>query len=207
MSAASIRLVCAWLAFGVTGCAPRDPLERVISVPTVNRLTAWRSHAASDYNVDTVRRIEEALQEIRLSISGEQELKRQMGERVTGGTEAIDEAVRVRVDGRTLREVLQLGYELRVRRLKEELVGLEDAMSKNAQLVTRPGDLDSKHHLEGLRDRQGVRVEKYQADIAAAESYLAPLIRKSGRRLLETSTGSSEQLPLRIQKEKSKIKV
>src|SRR5687768_5152942 len=88
-----------------------------------------------------------------------------------------------------------------------ELAGLEDAMNKNAQLVTRPGDLDSKHHLEGLRDRQGVRVEKYHADIAAAESYLAPLIQKSGRRLLETSIGSSEQLPLRIQKEKSKIKV
>jgi hypothetical protein len=207
MFAPSIRLVCAWLVLGVTGCAPRDPLERGIHVPTVNRLAAWRSHAASDYNVDRVRRIEEALQEIRLSISGEQELKRQMGEHVAGGTDAIDEAVRVRVDGRKLREVLQLGYELRVRRLKEELVGLEDAMSKNAQLVTRPGDLESKHHLEGLRDRQSVRVEKYQADIAAAESYLAPLIQKSGRRLLETSTGSSDELPLRIQKEKSKIKV
>jgi hypothetical protein len=204
--AGSLCLGGLWLVFCLAGCGPRDPLERVINVPTVNRLATWRSHAASDYHVETVRRIEEALQEIRLAITGEQELKRQMGERVTGGVEAIDDAVRQRVDGRTLREVLQLGYELRVRRLNEELTGLEDAMSKNAQLVTRPGDLESKHHLEGLRDRQGVRVENYRADIATAERHLAPLREKTGRRLLDVSTGASDQMPLRIQKE-SKTKI
>ena len=64
----------------LAACAARDPLERVISAPTTGRLAAWRSHAASDYNADTLRRIEEALQEIRLSVAGERELKRQIGE-------------------------------------------------------------------------------------------------------------------------------
>ena len=200
------RLAGLSLVFCLVGCGSSDPLERLIDVPTVNRLASWRSHVASDYNVETVKRIEEALQEIRLAITGEQELKRQMGEKVTGGSDAIGEAVRQRVDGRTLREVLQLGYEFRVRRLKEELAGLEDAMSKNAQLVTRPGDLESKHHLEGLRDRQAVRVENYRAELAAAERHLAPLIQKTGRRLLDASAGGSDEPPLRTEN-KSNAKI
>ena len=181
----------------LAACAARDPLERVISAPTSGRLAAWRSHAASDYNVDTFRRIEEALQEIRMSVAGDRELKRQLGEKVESGVDPLDEAVRQRVDGRRLREVLQLGYELRVRRLQEELVGLEDAMAKNSQLVTRPGDLESKHHLEGLQERQRVRVGKYRADLAAAGKELAPLLAKTGRPLLEPRVETPDRMPLR----------
>ena len=163
----------------MAGCAPRDPLEQVISAPTLSRLSSWRARMASDGSANIRVRVEEALQEIRLSYAGERELKRQLDERVVSGTEVLDEAVRKRVDGQRLREVLRIGYELRVRRLKEELAGLEDAMKKNAQLVTRPGDLESQHHLDGLRDRQLVRVQKYREDLAAAERELQAVGRRS----------------------------
>ena len=203
---AARALVIVALLLAVPGCMPRDPLERVISVPTASRLATWRSHVASDYNVDTLRRVEEALQEIRLHVTGERELKRQMGERVTGGSETIDEGVRQRVDGRPLREVLQYGYELRARRLTQELAGLEDAMNKNSQLVTKPGDLESKHHLEGLRDRQHVRVEKYRAELATTEKEIAPLLAKTGRRLIGPVEGAPDQMPLQITNESAKAK-
>jgi len=183
----AVGFVAAVFALILSGCSPRDPLERVVSVPNASRFAAWRSHVASDSGAENRRRVEEALNEIRLNVTGERELKRAMGERVAAGTEVIDEAIRQRVDGRPLREVVQIGYELRVRRLKEEMVGLADAMSKNAQLVTRPGDVDSKHHLEGLRDRQATRLEKYREDLAAAEKELAPLLAKTGRRLIDLS--------------------
>ena len=181
----------------VLGCA-RDPMERVISAPTTSRLAAWRAHVASDFDVETMRRVELALQEIRLSLTGERELKRQLGESIKSGTDVIDEAIRERVHGRRLREVLQLGYEMRVRRLTEELALLEDAMSKNAQLTTRPGDLDSKHHLDGLQERQRVRVENYRTDIASAEKELVHLVAKSGKRSVEPRTKAGDQLPFRI---------
>ena len=72
---------------------------------------------------------------------------------------------------------MRIGYELRIRRVREELTGLEDAMSKNAGLVTRPGDYESKHHLEGLRDRQLIRLQKYRDELAAAERELKALKR------------------------------
>ena len=172
------------LAAAAAGCGPSDPLERPVSAPNLSRYAAWRAHLASDSGPELRTRVEEALQEIRLGIMGERELRRQLEERPKADAESLDEAVRVRIDRRPLREVLQLGYELRVRRLTEELVGLEDAMSRNARLVTKPGDLESRHHLDGLRDRQLARVAKYREDIAAAEKQLAPLVTRTGRRLL-----------------------
>lgn len=168
------------ILLALSGCGPSDPLDHTVSASSPARFAAWRAHVMSDGGVETRKHVDEALQEIRMSITGERELKRQRGERVASGSEEIDEAVRQRVDGRTLRQVVQLGYELRVRRLKEELAGLENAMSKNAQLVTRPGDLESKQHLEGLRDRQLVRVEKYREDLAAAERELMQLQANAG---------------------------
>ena len=182
------------------GCAPGDPLDQRVSATTADRFATWRAHIMSDSGAETRRRVDEALQEIRLHVAGERELKRAMGERVTSGTEPIDEAVRLRVNDRRLVEVLQLGYELRVRRLRQELAGLEDAMSKNAELVTRPGDLESKHHLEGLQERQRARVEKYRADIAAAEKELAPLAARTGRAMIERPTDTPDEMPIPVKK-------
>ena len=156
----------------LVGCGPRDPLDQIVSGPTASRFASWRAGIASDSDARTRVRVEDALQEIRASYAAERELKRQLEQPVVPGTEMLDEAVRNRVNGQRLRDVLRTGYELRVRRLREELVGLEDAMGKNAQLVTRPGDLESKHHLEGLRDRQMVRLQKYREELAAAEREL-----------------------------------
>ena len=159
----------------VAGCGPRDPLEQVVAAPTLSRLAAWRAGIASDSGMVIRVRVEEAFSEIRLSYAAERELKRQLEQPIVRGSEALDEAVRERVNGKRLRDVLKLGYELRVRRLKEELAGLEDAMGKNAQLTTRPGDYESTQHLEGLRDRQAVRVQNYRDDLAVAEKELVSL--------------------------------
>lgn len=175
---AHARLVVAVAAVALlVACTPRDPLEQVVSAATPSRFALWRARIASDAAPSTRVRVEDALQEIRASYAADRELKRHLEEPVVRGTEMLDEAVRNRVNGQRVRDVLRIGYELRVRRLREELVGLEDAMGKNAQLVTRPGDVESKHHLEGLRDRQLVRLQKYRDDLAAAERELEMLKR------------------------------
>jgi hypothetical protein len=159
----------------LAGCASRDPLDQIVSVPTVNRFAAWRAHVASDSSASLRARVEEALQELRLEATGKRELQRHLEERVESGTAVIDEAVRSRVHGCAVREVLRMGYGTRVRRLREELTGLEDAMKKNRQLITKPGDLESRHHLDALHERQLARVTKYREELAAAERELASL--------------------------------
>lgn len=172
------------LGWAMAGCAPADPLDHVVSTSTLSRFAAWRSHLASDSGPELRVSVEEALHELRLSLAGERELQRQLEQPIPAKAETYEEQLRRRVDGRPLREVLQLGCELRLRRLQEELAGLEDAMAKNAKLVTRPGDLESQHHLDGLRERQQARVDKYREEIAATQKRLGPLLLKTGHRLL-----------------------
>src|SRR5689334_14938361 len=90
----------------VVGCGPRDPLEQVVSAPTLSRLAAWRAGIASDSGMAIRGRVEEAFNEIRLSYAAERELKRQLEQPIVRGGEALDEAVRERVNGKRLREVL-----------------------------------------------------------------------------------------------------
>lgn len=171
-------------------CQRGDPLERKVSVPTPSAFAAWRWEIASEGAAPLRRQVTAALLEIRFNNEGNRAL-----DRIMAGPDAappigadVDDAIRQRIDGRTLREVLQLGTELRVRRLKSELAGLEYAVEQNSRLVTKPGDLESKHHLEGLRERQLARVAKYREELAEAERDLAPLLAKTGKPLLPEDT-------------------
>lgn len=165
-------------------CGCGGPMDQTVSAKSPAALASWRANVAGGSSVEHRRRVEDALNEIRMAVAAERERKRILGQPITPGAEAVDLALAERVNGRKVGEMIQLAGEMKVRRLATELAGLEDAMNKNAQLVTRPGDLESRHHLDGLRDRQKARVEKYREDLAVAERELAPLLQASGRRLL-----------------------
>ncbi|MBL9203045.1 MAG: hypothetical protein JNL39_21230 [Opitutaceae bacterium] len=186
---AVIALFVSWLATFLAGCG--GPLDQKVSAKSPAALASWRANIAGSSSAEHRRRVEDALQEIRMAVAAERERKRLLGQPIAPGAEAVDIALAERVHGRRVGEMLQLVSELRVRRLATELAGLEDAMNKNAQLITRPGDLASRHHLDGLRDRQKARVDKYREELAAAEKELAPLLAASGRRLL-----GPEEVPL-----------
>ncbi|MBL9210895.1 MAG: hypothetical protein JNL92_10540 [Opitutaceae bacterium] len=192
--AAAPRVLAGFVALLVLSACQRDPLDRKVSAATPTAFSVWRSSVDSDSGLEVRRRVADALLEIRFKIAGDRELQR-LTDAETRAAISIDDAVRAKVDGRVLREVVQWGYELRVDRLTSELAGLEEAMRKNANLITRPGDIESRHHLDGLRDRQAARVAQYRADLAAAERELAPLLATTGRRFLEgdarTSPGSA----------------
>jgi hypothetical protein len=184
------RAAAPWVLAGLAAllalsACQRDPLDRTVSAATPTAFSVWRSSVDSNSGLETRRRVADALLEIRLKIAGDRELQR-LTDAETRVATSVDDALRAQVDGRRLREVVQLGYELRVARLTAELAGLEEAMRKNANLITRPGDVASRQHLDGLRDRQAARVAQYRTDLAAAERELAPLLAVSGRRLLDS---------------------
>ncbi len=171
---AALFTLCGCLA----GCS--DPLDQKVPAATAGKFAAWRAHIASDSSAAIRGQVDAAVQEIRQTVAGERELKRRRGEPVEAGIVAIDEGVRERVDGRPLRDVVQLGLELKVNRLKAELAGLEDVVDKNDQLLTRPGDTEARRILDDLRGRQTTRIEKYREELTAAEGELAPLLKARG---------------------------
>src|ERR1043166_5116646 len=112
----------------VAGCIRGDPWSQIIRASTPNALNIWQSRLAGEFSAEDRRRISECFQEIRLKIMGDREIARAMDESPPKSSESIDDVLRRMVDGRPLREAMQLGYEYRLRRLKRELAGLEFAM-------------------------------------------------------------------------------
>jgi uncharacterized membrane protein YccC len=156
------------------GCGRRDPLERKVNASTATAFSNWQAQVASGGNADNRRRVPEALQEIKAHFVAEREMRRAKGQRV-GTLQDVDDIVRATVDGHSVRDVLRLGYGFRLRRLRDELLGLETAISQNAQLITKPGDTASRQHLDGLRERQEARVRTYREQLDATERELAAL--------------------------------
>lgn len=177
----TVRLLFCFTGLFVLAACQRDPLDARISAASQSAYENWRG-AMGGSGADVRRQTEEALSEVRLKVAAD--LTRGKTGQGSVAPAVIDEAFRKEINDRPLREVLQLGYELRVARLKKELAGLEDAMKENATLTTRPGDWESKQHLEALQGRQNARVQKYRDDIAAAERDLAPLQKASSKTLL-----------------------
>ena len=200
----SLTLAATWSAvISFAGCLRGDPLQWKVSARDPAALASWRTKVDGAMGAAHRRRLDQAVQEIRMNVAGQRELNRWANDPASeGGQRPIDVALCGRIDGRPVAEVLQLGYELRVARLQEELAGLENAVKQNARLVTRPGDVDSRHYLEGLQQRQSARVEKYRVELAAAEAELGPLLKASGgRRLVRPPSGDAMgemQMPVRV---------
>lgn len=182
------RTLLALLALGLAAGCQKDPMEQKVPASTPSAFSHWRGRVATHESPEHRKQVEAAVQEIRMHVAAE---RRGAGQSAAG--EATEEALLKAVDQRPVREMLQYGYELRVQRLKRELSALEEAMRGNADLVTKPGDWQSKQHLEVLRDRNAGRLEKYQADLAAAQAVLAPLMQASGKSLLPPSAKQAEE--------------
>lgn len=168
---------------GLGGCRPSEPTEAVVSARSPIGFSMWQSRFATEASPELRQSLEAALQEIRLKV---------MGDREASGGEAIDAALREKIDGRPVREVLQRGWESRLHRLVPEHAALKDVITLNATLQTRPGDVASENHLVEVYRKQTARLEALAREIEAAERALAPLVKRTGRRLLPPPPGSAD---------------
>ena len=149
-----------------SGCGPRDPLDRVVSAESANALAMWRSQAAGSLNSALLQDFDEAVKELKLAVMNNLEAT---------GTAAVEEAMRAKIHGRTLRDVLRLAWESKIKRLEVDLSGLAIATEQNERLVTRPGDGDSKNYLERFRLKQGERREAAERELKSAQEKLKAL--------------------------------
>jgi len=173
-------------ALGASGCSRGDPWAEPVKASSAGAYTAWHSRLSESVPAETRKQVEQALQDIRFKI---------MGERAATGSAGIEGELRRRIDGQPLRHVVQLGVELRLERLRGEFNGLKQAMNANLRLVTRPGDLESRHHLEGVEARQKQRLDDLGAQIAQAERELAPLAAATGRTFVAVDAGATDVKP------------
>jgi hypothetical protein len=148
-AARTLLLVLSGSVALATGCGPSDPLDAKVSATDSLSLAMARSEAEHHLAPEQLADFDKAIEEIKLHI---------MGEGTAHGGDAVMEAMLEKVNGQTLRSVIQMGLGWELSRAEFERSTLEKSMATNALMRTRPGDTDSATYLSDLRERQAVRL-------------------------------------------------
>jgi hypothetical protein len=149
----------------MAGCA-KPRLDRVVSAETARDFAAWQRDNRDAFTADEWAEFETVLQDLKVRIIALRE--------ATGG-DAVNDALRPKLHGRTVRDVLKQGYEARLWRLNVERTEFEKMIAGNATLGTRSGDVASQNYLaQKAREQQG-RLDRTKAAIREAEEKLKAL--------------------------------
>ena len=155
---ALLTAVC--LCVAGAGCARVEPLHSTIAAEDEASFSAWQRHVAAQFPTELQQEFADALQEMRYNISGMQE---------AFGHDAIQAALCKRIHAHTVSEVLLLGYDLKLKRLKSERDLLQQAINTNAHLITKPGDDSAASDLEHTRVQQQQRLDADNSEIQRVE--------------------------------------
>ena len=158
---------------GSASCQKSDPLQIKVSAATVDAFRGWRIRVGSDLSPADWLAFDDAMQEIKLQV---------MAAREASGGAAVDEAARNKIQGRTVRDVLQAGWEGKLRRLGAERSELLVAIEQNSRLTIKPGDTESANYLARARQRQAEHLQRLVDDIAATEQKLKLLAKPAASR-------------------------
>lgn len=156
-SGAVLRTALFWavLAFGLAGCQRGDPLDTKVGAATPLSFQQWRADVIQRLTTNQVRDLDTAVQEIRYKIMADG----------YSGTDPVNEVFRDRVTGKTLRQLVEMGYTAKIDRIEHDHAALSNFINQNAQLVTRPGDLASADYLADRRRQQEDRLRKMEDEL------------------------------------------
>jgi len=147
----------------LVGCHPVKPLDQTIPAGSSNEFTLWRKHVRQSLDAAQWADFDVAVQEIKI---------RMMIDRIASGGEAVDEAMRARINGSSVREVLKIGFRSKYDRLNGERSELEDVIKINAKMRTIPGHTDSEDFLREKRRLQAEDLETIMEKIRQVEAKL-----------------------------------
>jgi hypothetical protein len=148
------------------GCQRTPRWDRVVEADSAPAFGSWQRGQQDDFSKEEWAEFETALQDIKVRI---------IALREASGTEGVNDALRPKIHGQTVRQVLQQGLEARIWRLKVEATELRKMIEGNATLRTAPGDTASSDYLDRKQRDQRARLQRVVDDLVQAEATLAGL--------------------------------
>lgn len=155
------------VAVAIFGCARKNPLDDVIDATSDFKMMMWRAEVADHFNFQEWHDFDEAVQEIKFDV---------MIAKEASGSDAVRNAAFLRIDGKTVRNVLTYGYDLKMKRLLAEREKIGGFFAINNKFRTREGDEESARYLENLREEQSRRLRTLDQQI---EDVRAVLLRRN----------------------------
>jgi hypothetical protein len=149
--------------FGLSACGPSDPLDLRVESTTQLDLDIWRSNSLNRLSPEQLADFNEAYQQIKFQL---------MADGKARGAVAVESAALKLIDGLTVREVLETGFDSELARDEAEFTLRSKAIEGNRQLRTRPGDIESQRYLADLDERQRRELQEEERDIARIKTRL-----------------------------------
>lgn len=156
----------AGLLLVTAGCQKTDPRKEPVQAQSPSAFSRWRSMIGTEIKLDEWREFDAMLQEIRLRVTAEKQ---------ASGTEAVEAAMRSRINGLTFTDVLALGYEGRLMRLRPERQETLNAMRVNAAGAGQLEGMKLGGEMERMRQAQAKRLTQLDAQIDEAVKRLKEL--------------------------------
>ncbi len=164
VSRTKVCALCLTFLIAFAGCRPSlPPLDRAVAADSPRALTQWRLKNRDALTPQQWKEFDGSIQEINYSV---------MVERRATGSTAIEEEVLRTIQGRTVRDVVDLGWSSKLARLEAEKAQLETDIKFNSRLKTKPGDDASAEHLASARRMQADRLTRITKDIADIQQIL-----------------------------------
>lgn len=154
------------LLIAVAGCGPTDIQTAKVAADDPTAFFRWKRDVGSQLTTEQQRQLELTQQELRLDIQLRQK---------ASGHDAIEQAMCERLNHLTVKEALLLGAHLKWQRLAAERDDLQRVASRNAQLITKPGDLAAAAELARYRGTFQQRIERLTQELAGLESEIRGL--------------------------------
>ena len=149
------------LLLGLAGCARTNPMEDVIVATSDFNMSVWKSDVAGDFTIPEWHEFDDAVQEIKFNIMASGE---------ASGSERIQNAAFDKINGKTVREVLKTGFDLKLKRLAGEREKIAAYFAINKKFRTKEGDEESARQLRNIREEQEHRLETLERQIEEARA-------------------------------------
>lgn len=143
------------------GCQRTPKLDIKVAAETARDFSSWQTQNRGEFTPAEWTEFEAVQQDIKLKI---------IALREASGTEAVNDALRAKIHGKTFREVMRLGYDDRLWRLNVERTEFQKMVEGNSTLRTNPGDTASANELKRKIDLQKNQLKKAEDEIKATEA-------------------------------------
>jgi hypothetical protein len=148
-------------ALFAAGCQRTPKLDLKVTAGTARDFSSWQTQNRGEFTPAEWSEFEAVQQDIKLRIIALKEAT---------GTDAVNEALRAKIHGKTFREVMRLGYDDRLWRLNVERTEFQKMVAGNSTLRTAEGDIASANELRRKIDLQKNQLKKAEDEIKATEA-------------------------------------
>lgn len=145
-----VALACA------TGCARKDPMERVVKASTRQEFERWKGQISTELSPASAKDLDLAVQEIKILV---------MAQKGRGGSDLLDEGMRVLIQGKPTRHAIRLGIQARRDRLEMERGEVRARLAHDGSLKTREGDTEAAAYLDRIKKAEADRLQALTEEI------------------------------------------